>query len=67
MKSSSIQSDLKLKKRERERKKERKKSEIERQTYSRIIKKSNDPNCRYNFHLNQFIHQLNIKVGLIGL
>ena len=35
--------------------------------YSRLTKKSNDPNCRYNFHLNQFIHQLNIKVGLIGL
>ena len=35
--------------------------------YSRLTKKSNDPNCRYNFHLNQFMHQLNIKVGLIGL
>ena len=32
-----------------------------------LIKKSNDPNCKYNFHLNQSIHQLNIKVGLIGL
>ena len=35
--------------------------------YSSFQKKSNDTNCRCNLQLKQFMHQLNIKVGVLGL
>jgi len=35
--------------------------------YSSFQKKSNDTNCRCKLQLKQFMHQLNIKVGVLGL